>query len=600
MTLSETIKQLPISAGIYQYFDKNGHLLYVGKAKNLKNRVKSYFNFIPELKPNSNLSLRITKMIEQTISMNYIVVNSEHDALILENSLIKQLNPKYNILLRDDKTYPYIYIDTSEQYPRFEITRKIIKSKTITYYGPYSIGARDILNSIYEICKLIQKKSCLKSKKLCLYHQIDKCLGPCELPISRDRYSQEVDLATTLIKNKKTLLQKLNEKMEFYAEEMRFEEAADIRDRLERITKSEIKSEIDFASNENYDIFTIAHDEKRLVILKIFMRNGKIISSNHNFINLNEGFNTDEVISRTLIEFYGNEKPPIIAAILLEKTFKDIELVESHLSHLFDKKAQIIFPKIGQKKQLVNLALLNAKELLQRNNKTTNTRILEEIKELCSLQRLPSRIECFDNSHMSGKATVGAMIVYEDGVYDKSSYRLYHLDAKDEYAQMRETLSRRVESFIKSPPPDLWVLDGGATLLKLAIDILESNGVNLDVIAISKEKIDSKAHRAKGKANDILYIKDDVFRLKPSDKRLQFNQNLRDEAHRCAIKFHKKTKLKLDSESKLLTLKGISEAKIKKLLNHFGTFEALRITNFEDISIILNTKDAKIIKNIYN
>ena len=599
MTLTETVKQLPSSAGIYQFFDNSGHLLYVGKAKNLKNRVKNYFNFTPELKPNSNLSVRITKMIEQTVSMNYIVVNSEHDALILENSLIKQLNPKYNILLRDDKTYPYIYIDNSKKYPRFEITRKIIKNKDITYFGPYSIGARDILNSIYEICKLIQKKGSLKSKKLCLYHQIDRCLGPCELRVSEAKYTQEINLATSLIKNKKLLIQKLNEKMEFYSEEMRFEEAAEIRDRLERITKSEIKSEIDFATNEDYDIFTIAHDEKRLVVLKIFMRNGKIISSNHNFVNLNGGFDKDEVISRTLMEFYGDKKPPIIAPILLEESFKDIDLVKSHLSKLFDKKAQIVFPKKGKKKQLITLALLNAKELLQRGNKTINTKLLMEIKELCTLQRLPSRIECFDNSHMAGKATVGAMIVYEDGVYDKSSYRLYHLDAKDEYAQMRETLTRRVESFAKNPPPDLWVLDGGATLLKLAHDILDSNGVNLDVIAISKEKVDAKTHRAKGKANDNLYTKDNIFRLKPSDKRLQFYQNLRDEAHRCAINFHKKTKLKLDSESKLLTLKGISEAKIKKLLNHFGTFETLKTTNIEEIAIVLDIKDAKIIKNIY-
>jgi len=197
-------------------------------------------------------------------------------------------------------------------------------------------------------------------------------------------------------------------------------------------------------------------------------------------------------------------------------------------------------------------------------------------------------------------ATVGAMITYERGKFDKSSYRLYHLDAKDEYAQMRETLSRRVESFSKNPPPDLWVLDGGATLLKLAIDILDSNGVFLDVIAISKEKVDAKTHRAKGKANDIIYTEDDVFRLLPSDKRLQWTQNLRDEAHRSAIGFHKKTKLKIDKESKLLSLKGISQAKIVKLLNHFGTFEALKSLNEEEISLILNIKDANIIKKIYN
>ena len=191
------------------------------------------------------------------------------------------------------------------------------------------------------------------------------------------------------------------------------------------------------------------------------------------------------------------------------------------------------------------------------------------------------------------------MVVYADSNFDKKSYRTYHLEAKDEYAQMRETLTRRVHSFEKNSPPDLWIIDGGTTLLKLAREILDSCAVFIDVIAISKEKIDAKSHRAKGKANDILHTVDESFSLKPSDKRLQWAQNLRDEAHRSAISFHKKTKLKLDKESKLLTLRGISPAKVQKLLNHFGTFEALKSLSLDDISVVLNTSDAKVIKNIY-
>jgi len=599
MTLKETIQQLPDSAGIYEYFDKEGHLLYVGKAKNLKNRVKSYFSFTPELKANSNLSLRITKMINQTASMNYIVVNSEHDALILENSLIKQLNPKYNILLRDDKTYPYIYIDNSLKYPRFEITRKIIKASDIKYFGPYSVGARDILTSIYELCKLVQKKGSLKSKKLCLYHQIDKCLGPCELPVSDARYKKELDLAYDLIQNKKLLISKLEDKMSFYAENLRFEEAGELRDRIEKITRSEIKSEIDFASKENYDIFAIQNSDARAVVVRVFMRDGKIISSTHDYIQLNEGYDEDELYQRVLLDFYKNEKPPIIAPILVANSFENLEVIEQHLSLVFEKKASIKVPMQGKKKHLIDLAILNAKELLKKDKNSVDKKILDDLKELLDLQRIPNRVEVFDNSHISGVATVGAMIVYEDGAFDKKSYRTYHLNAKDEYAQMRETLTRRVESFSKNSPPDLWIIDGGATLLKLASEIVESAGVFIDIIAISKEKVDAKAHRAKGKANDIIHTKESVFKLKNSDKRLQWTQNLRDEAHRSAINFHKKTKLKLDKESKLLGLQGISQAKIKKLLNHFGTFESLETLSLEEIATILNKKDAKIIKNIY-
>ena len=600
MTLEETIKQLPDAPGVYQYFDKSGHLLYVGKAKNLKNRVKSYWQFTPTLKANTTLSVRITKMIEQTRTLNYIVVKSEHDALILENSLIKQLNPKYNILLRDDKTYPYIYIDTSEKYPRFDITRKILKSKEITYFGPYSVGARDILDSLYEICKLVQKKSCLKSHKLCLYHQIDKCLGPCELPITEERYNQEVSLATALIKNKKQLIQKLEDKMEFYAEEMRFEEAAELRDRIERIQRSQIKSEIDFATNENYDIFVVQNSLKRAVVVRIFMRDGKIISSSHDFINITDAYSEDELYLRALLDFYKEEKPPIVAPILLAKEIESKQSIEKHLTQIFEKKATISLPQRGKRKELIELALLNANELLKKDKKEDFLAIPLQIQDLCNLERIPSRVEVFDNSHISGVATVGAMIVYENGKFDKKSYRTYHLEAKDEYAQMRETLSRRVNSFAKNSPPDLWILDGGATLLKLALEILESNAINLEVIAISKEKIDAKTHRAKGKANDIIYTKEQVFRLKNSDKRLQWAQNLRDEAHRAAISFHKKTKLKLDQESQLLNLHGISQAKVVKILNHFGTFEALKKVSFEDICTILSQKDAKTIKKFYN
>ncbi|MEK6659716.1 MAG: excinuclease ABC subunit UvrC, partial [Campylobacterota bacterium] len=487
MTLEQTVKQLPDCAGIYQYFDKDGHLLYIGKAKSLAKRVKSYFNFTPELKPNPNLSMRITKMISQTISMSYIVVNSEHDALILENSLIKQLMPKYNILLRDDKTYPYIYIDNSQKYPRFEITRKVIKSSNIKYYGPYSVGARDILDSVYEICRLVQKKGSLKSKKLCLYYQIDKCLGPCELKISDEIYKKELDAAKELIQNKKTLLSKLEEKMLFYAENLRFEEALEIRDRCERISRSEIKSEIDFASSENYDIFVLQNTGSRAVVVRIFMREGKIISSSHDYIQLNEGYDEDELYQRVLMDFYSNGKPPITAPILVASDFDGKDTIEEYLTTLFEKKAEIKVPKIGNKKQLIDLALLNAAELLKKESKQNSGEIVGEIKELFSLERTPKRVEVFDNSHMAGMATVGAMAVYENGAFDKKSYRTYHLEAKDEYSQMREMLTRRVESFSKNSPPDLWILDGGSTLLNLALEILNSNGVFLDVIAIAKE-----------------------------------------------------------------------------------------------------------------
>ncbi|MEA1917908.1 MAG: excinuclease ABC subunit UvrC [Campylobacterota bacterium] len=597
--LLHVIKSLPQSAGIYQYLDKNGKLLYVGKAKELSKRVKSYWRFTPTLKPNPNQSLRILKMLDEVVSLEYIVVSSEHDALILENSLIKQLNPKYNILLRDDKTYPYIYIDESEDYPRFEITRRVIKGRDIKYFGPYSIGARDIYDSIYELCQLVQKKSCLKGKKACLYQQIEKCLAPCEGSISVEEYKKIVAKGVSYIQNKKTLLKDIEQKMLFYAQNERFEEAATLRDRIIRIQKSEIKSSIDVMSSENYDIFALAHSEKKAVMMQMFMRDGKIISSSSTNINLLYGADVNELYSRSIVNFYGNEKPPIVVDVLCYDNFDEKGVISEHLTNLFGKKVKIISPQKGVKRELTQLAFSNAKELLIKK-KEQSQEVGEALKELCSLQRVPLRVETFDNSHMGGTAPVGAMVVYDDNRFEKESYRLYHLKALDEYAQMRETLTRRVESFEKNPPPDLWVLDGGRTLLLLAQSIIESCGVNLDVIAISKEKIDAKSHRAKGRANDEIHTINDSFKLQPSDKRLQFVQLLRDEAHRSAIGFHKKSKLKLDKQSKLLHVKGVSEAKVKKLLLHFGTFEALKKLSVEEIAEVLNMSDALKIKEVYS
>jgi len=593
----DTIRSLPHSAGIYQYLDAKGRILYIGKAKDLSKRVKSYFNLTPILCAKSTLSLRIQKMLSETVSLHYIVVENEHDALILENSLIKQLAPRYNVLLRDDKTYPYIYSDLNESYPRFDITRKIITGKNIRYFGPFSTGARDILDSLYEILPLVQKKSCLKGKKACLYYQMSQCLGPCEFSVDATYYKSLVDTAISWIQNKNLLLPKLTEKMEFYAEELRFEEAMKLRDRRERIEKSCVTSSIDLARNVAYDIFAIATLKERGCIVRMFIRDGKIASSSHDFFTAHEDFSLDEGYERALVNYYGTVKPPIIVPILIAHSFEEKGWIQDHLSILFEKKALLEAPKKGIKKQLVTLALTNAQELLK-THKPSNSDLLVSLKELFSLQNLPNRIEIFDNSHLAGVATVGAMVVYTDGAFEKNSYRQYHLHERDEYGQMREMLTRRIESFNTNPPPDLWVLDGGSTLRSLAIDLLHSHGTALDVIAISKEKLDAKSYRAKGAARDILHTHDETYRLEPYDKRLQFLQLLRDEAHRSAITFHKKTKLKRDQESKLLSQKGITLPKIYKLLEYYGTFEAIQNGSYETLVELIGTKDAKVIQNL--
>ncbi|QCI29216.1 excinuclease ABC subunit UvrC [Caminibacter pacificus] len=596
----EKVRSLPDKPGIYQYFDENGKLLYIGKAKSLKKRVKSYFRFNP-FRPADNLSPRIYKMISEAKDLNYIVVENENDALILENSLIKQLKPKYNILLRDDKTYPYIYIDLDEEFPRLEITRKVVKGKNIKYFGPFSSGASAILKTVYEEIPLVQSKSCLRGKKACLYHQIGKCLAPCEGKITSKEYMKYVDKAIKLVHDKEKILEILYKKMEKYAENLQFEEAAEIRDRIKSIESAEIYSHVDLAKLEDLDIFVVEVFGNKAVVIRIFVREGKVVASSHNIINSQTIPEKSEIYTRAILEFYSTQTPFTSSKILVGDDFEEREWLSKVLSEKFNKKITIITPTTNERKSLVKLAKLNAAEVVK--NQKENT-ILLEIKTLFNLQNVPYKIEVFDTSHMQGEATVGAMVVWEDGKFKKSDYRHYHLEGKDEYSQMRELLTRRAQSFEKNPPPELWLIDGGAAQLKIAKEVIDSTGANVDILAISKEKIDAKAHRAKGAAKDKIYfpwkmeegeLKIEKIDLSEKDKRLQFLQMLRDEAHRFAIEFHRKTKRKKDTQIDLLKIKGIGKAKMTKLLNYFGTFENIKKASFNELKSVLNEKDAKAI-----
>ena len=600
MTLEQKLQNLPSSAGIYQYFDKNGKLLYVGKAKVLKNRVKSYFKFTPRLQPSPKLSDRIFKMISEVDNMHYIVVDTENDALILENSLIKQLKPKYNILLRDDKTYPYIYMDSNDDFPRLDITRKVIKSKSIKYFGPFSTGSKDLLDSIYEIVPLVQKKSCIKGGKACMFYQIHKCLAPCEGKVTKVEYQKLLDDALYYLNNKSKIIEKLTIKMEEYSQQFRFEDAMKMRDRIQTISKSQIKSTLDFAKDEDLDLFAVDLDIDKAVIVKMFIRSGKLISSTHNYVNTTEITAKEDIYKTAIVNYYGEDLPSIPSTILISDELENTEELEGFISTKYNKKVSVIYPKIGLKKQLTKTALNNCVELLKINKTTTDTSNYIALKELFKLDKMPTRFEAYDNSQMMGQAKVGAMIVWDQDKFYKEDYRLYNLEANDEYGQMREMLTRRVERFKENPPPDLWVIDGGQTLLNLAYNIAQSVGVNLDIVAIAKEKLDAKAHRAKGAAKDILYTKDEVFRLETSDKRLQFCQRLRDESHRSAITFHKKQKRKEDKQISLLNIKGIGEAKVKKLLNYFGTFEEIKKSNLEQLCLVLSQKDSELIIKYLN
>ena len=592
--LAQTLGQLPDSPGVYHYYDKKERLLYIGKAKNLKNRVRSYFRFTPELKPNPTLSSRILKMLHEAHRLDYIVVESEEDALILENSLIKQLKPKYNILLRDDKTYPYISIDERESFPRFELTRKVQKGRSITYYGPFPNGGKALLDALYDSFPLVQRKNCLREGKACLFYQIGRCLAPCEGRISPEAYADIVTEAKEAIIKRRNLTALLEKKMHQLAGQERFEEAAELRDRMETIKKLALTSPVDLALDTDLDIFAILNGDERGVVVKLFLRHGRIISSTFSYFRHTHIFDENEAYKQALLEYYHIDMPQLCSTILVAHDFTERKEIAATLSRRFDKKMDILMPLRGPKAKLTALALQNARELLKKEH--SHNIIEQQVADLFELSTIPYRIETFDNSHMMGAATVGAMTVWDEEKWDKNSYRRYELHEHDEYGQMREMLTRRISDFKTHPAPDLWILDGGQANLALAQKLLREAHIYLDVIAIAKEKLDAKAHRAKGAAKDLVYSKKGIVELKPGDKRLQWLQRQRDEAHRFAITYHQNKKRREDTQLSLLGKKGIGKATVKKLIDYFGSFESIREADLDDLAAVIGSKKAEILK----
>lgn len=590
MNLKDKIKNAPHTSGIYQYFDANNRILYIGKAKNLNKRIRSYFNLSGEIPaPATNVSHRIALMVRQIATLQTIITKDEKDALILENSLIKQLKPKYNILLRDDKTYPYILVDKNAEFARLEIVRKITNDKNHLYFGPYSSGVKDIIESIYEICPLVQKKSCINGKKSCLFYQINRCYAPCEGKITKEKYNEILQNAINLLNNPSKLLTILEGKMLVFARNLQFEEANKIKQKMQKIKQNASVSSIDLAKLYNCDIFAIESNAYKSVLVKIFMRNGRVVFSDNFPINHGENeLDLNALYTQILLNHYKNNPPYGLDSILLPIDLSDSEILCEFFRQNFGKNIRILHPKSGEKKQLVNLAKNNAKNILENSQSTGEIQLLESLKSLLNLQNLPHRIEVFDTSHLQGNNAVGAKIVYESGEWRKDSYRRYNLEGSDECAQMSELLSRRASSFEEDSPPDLWLLDGGVAQINIAKEILHSSGANIDIVAIAKEKVNHRAYRSKGGARDILRTDGLEVRLDKGDLRLLFMQKLRDEAHRFAISFHRQKRQK--SLYKSILADKYAPAQLKKLLDFFGNFGALENADESEIKAVLRKK----------
>ncbi len=593
--LIDEIRTLPNEPGVYQYFDAQNRLLYVGKAKILKNRVKSYFKFTPSLAPAEKLSPRISKMISEAVHLEYIVTPSEADALILENSFIKQLKPKYNILLRDDKTYPYIFINLNDDFPRFEITRKVVKGSNIRYFGPYFSGASELLEALYLNFNLVQKKSCIKGKKACLFYQLKRCYAPCEGKISKENYANIVNEAIAALQNPNLLITRLEELMLNYAKAEDYEQAATTRDKIQTLKNMQTKVEVDLAKLEDFEAYSVACVHDMICAVRFSVQSGKITGVKTDITQAKNAQKDEinEAYKQAILKSFIAGQPIISTKIYVHESFEDSELVEEILNERFGRKFSITCPKIGDKRKICEIATKNAEVSIEKYLKTHDNVLLNEIKEYFDLAHTPYVVEAYDNSHLFGEASVGAMVRYEHGEWAKQNYRHMHLSSKNDYDQMKESLTARALRFDKLSPPDLWVIDGGEVLLNLACEILASSGANVDVIAISKEKIDAKAHRAKGEAKDKIYTKNGSFSLSTSDKKLQFFQKMRDESHRFVISFHRKTRQKNDMQRSILKQAGVSEGSIAKLISFYGSFDKISEANLDEVAKITNKSVAE-------
>lgn len=593
--LIDEIRTLPNEPGVYQYFDAQNRLLYVGKAKILKNRVKSYFKFTPSLAPAEKLSPRISKMISEAVHLEYIVTPSEADALILENSFIKQLKPKYNILLRDDKTYPYIFINLNDEFPRFEITRKVVKGSNIRYFGPYFSGAGELLEALYLNFNLVQKKSCIKGKKACLFYQLKRCYAPCEGKISKENYAKIVNEAIAALQNPSLLITRLEDLMLNYAKAEDYEQAAATRDKIQTLKNMQTKVEVDLAKLEDFEAYSVACVHDMICAVRFSVQSGKITGVKTDITQAKNAQKDEinEAYKQAILKSFIAGQPIISTKIYVHESFEDSELVEEILNERFGRKFSITCPKIGDKRKICEIATKNAEVSIEKYLKTHDNVLLNEIKEYFGLAHTPYVVEAYDNSHLFGEASVGAMVRYEHGEWAKQNYRHMHLSSKNDYDQMKESLTARALRFDKLSPPDLWVIDGGEVLLNLACEILASSGANVDVIAISKEKIDAKAHRAKGEAKDKIYTKNGSFSLSTSDKKLQFFQKMRDESHRFVISFHRKTRQKNDMQRSILKQAGVSEGSIAKLISFYGSFDKISEANLDEVAKITNKSVAE-------
>ena len=580
------LKLLPDKPGVYKMFNARGELIYVGKAINLKNRVRQYFQ------SSKNHTPKVASMVTNIDDFDFVIVGNETEALNLESNLIKQNKPYYNILLKDDKHFPYIRIDYKQDFPRVEIVRKY-KKDGAKYFGPYLSGfaLRESITAVREHfpirqCKKDIRKAIARGERPCLMYHIGKCCAPCTGKVTPEEYRLLLDQVTALFQgNCKTYIDDMTVKMMAESEKLNFEKAAQYRDRIRAMQSISEKQIASSASDNSYDVFALARNELETVVYGLFVRAGNVISAESFSINAgDEPFS--EIISQFLLQFYvGMANIP--KEIIIMDEADDVDNIELLLQQQSGHAVKIHVPRRGEKLKQGQLARMNAEETIGRHRELTHREwersegALTELMQIIGMDVFPHRIECFDNSHIQGRDTVGSMVVFIDGKPDKTLYRRFRTKQNtggDDYLAMREHLTRRFRRTIDGDEkfaelPDLLIVDGGIGQLNVALEVL--NGFGLAYI--------SCIGLAEKNEEIILPDERESVILARSSPVLQLLQRVRDEAHRFAITYHRNLRARNSLYSVLDNIKGIGDRRKRALYEKFLTIDAIKAADMDEL-----------------
>jgi len=609
--IQEELKKLPGKPGVYIMHDEKDNIIYVGKAISLKNRVRQYFQ------SSRNKGAKIEQMVTHIRRFEYIVTDSELEALVLECNLIKEYRPKYNTMLMDDKAYPFIKVTVEEPFPRVMLARKMVKDKS-KYFGPYT-SAGAVKDTIELIRKLYQIRSCnrklprdIGKERPCLNYHIHQCKAPCQGYISQEEYRESVNEVIHFLNgNYDIILKELEERMEEASEALEFEKAIEYRELLTSVQKIAQKQKITDTAGEDRDILAVAVEEEEAVVQVFFIRGGRLIGSDHFYLKIAKGETQSEILSSFIKQFYAGT-PYIPPRLMLPEEIEDLAVIEEWLTKRRGHRVRLIVPKKGTKEKLVELAKKNAQLVLSTDKerlKREEGRTIGAVKELEKLLGLTGivRMEAYDISNTNGFESVGSMVVYEKGRPKRNDYRKFKIkgvQGADDYASMEEVLTRRFEHGLREKEegkemggftlfPDLILMDGGKGQVNVALRVLDKLRLNIPVCGMVKDD----SHRTRG-----LYYQNEEISIDKDSESFKLITRIQDEAHRFAITFHRQLRSQGQVHSILDDIPGVGPARRKDLMRHFENIEAIKNATVEQLKELpsMNEKSARDVYNFFH